>query len=851
MNQQLSMKWSVKIVGRGLALILASLSLLGVLTVSPRQAVAQKQEQPKQTPTTLPQIQPIPIPTPTQNLGIPLPQIAPRAEELLQKLQEMDDRLTQDSIPGSTAQRLKSQGGLLREKRHQLEELIAITPTHNELHDVEQEWLDQRELYSGMRKTLTDRAKNMEEDLRFLESQQAEWGTTLSQIEDPNALETVYERIRDVLTEIRNVSLKENEQLRALLELQEQVSQQNTIVLDALKNVSQTKARLQRSLLEPDSPPLWGLTTLKSSDQALDQLVMLTFNRNLARTSEYIKSKRYTGLGILSVFLVMLVIGLAIRHRIPDWTKEFPDVVSSLEPFRRPVSLATLTVLMVMLPFMTPIPAQIRMLAIMLSLTPVLRLLTPLIRPIFRPLVYVLVIFGVTAGILETAVTSPGLKRWGLVFLGIAVIAIVVWLTRRIRRQVQRSDRTARRVVNLSYLSLAMILVSIAANVLGYVGLSRLLRSGTTLSSYAAILLATTYLVTTGFLSALVRIRRGGSPPIAGSQGETVVFWVSRLMIFWAFFLWAYLVLNFFTIREPVMNAVSFALTTPIKIRAASFTLGDVLTFILVIVVGVALAGVFRAVFRDNVLSRLKLKHGIPYAISTITYYVILLAVFLLALVSAGVELSKFTLLTGAFGVGVGFGLQNVISNFVSGIILLFERPIRIGDFLEVDRSMGEVIRMGMRSSSIRTPQGAEVIVPNSNLISNQVINWTLSESKRRAELLFKVAYGPDPEKVADLLIRTALSHPDVMRDPAPVVFFLGFGDNSLDFEMQFWVPRIDLHLGVKSEIAMRIAREFRKAGIEIPAPKRQLVVSGVSTPVKEAAAADESDQTVSLARRS
>ncbi len=178
------------------------------------------------------------------------------------------------------------------------------------------------------------------------------------------------------------------------------------------------------------------------------------------------------------------------------------------------------------------------------------------------------------------------------------------------------------------------------------------------------------------------------------------------------------------------------------------------------------LATLIRFVLRVDVLGRLNLKHGIPYAIATISYYIMVLLVFVFALAASGVELSRFTLLTGAFGIGAAFGLQNVISNFVSGIILLFERPVRIGDSLEIGPTSGEVERIGMRSTSIRTWQGAEVIVPNSDLISQQVVNWTLTRPRRRIELVVRVVLGSNPAEVIDLLEEVARAHADVLKDP-------------------------------------------------------------------------------------
>jgi potassium efflux system protein len=193
------------------------------------------------------------------------------------------------------------------------------------------------------------------------------------------------------------------------------------------------------------------------------------------------------------------------------------------------------------------------------------------------------------------------------------------------------------------------------------------------------------------------------------------------------------------------------------------------------------------------------------------------------AVSTAGVELNKFPVITGALGVGVGFGLQNIVNNFASGLVLLFERPIRIDDVVEVAGLVGTVKRIGARSSIINTGQGAEVIVPNSNLLSNQVINWTLSSPRRRAEILVGVAYGSDPEAILKLLTSVAAENSNVMTDPAPVAYFLGFGDSALNFELRFWSASQDTWFQLKSDVAIGVARVLRQANIEIPFPQRDL----------------------------
>ena len=197
-------------------------------------------------------------------------------------------------------------------------------------------------------------------------------------------------------------------------------------------------------------------------------------------------------------------------------------------------------------------------------------------------------------------------------------------------------------------------------------------------------------------------------------------------------------------------------------------------------------------------------------------------------------------MITGALGVGVGFGLQNIVNNFASGLILLFERPIRVEDTVELNGLVGTVKRIGGRSSTILTFQGAEVIVPNSNLLSNQVINWTLSSPWRRVDIPVGVAYGSDPKEIIKLLVSVAEKNSGVMHEPAPMAFFLGFGESALNFELRFWSARQDTWFQLKSDVAISVAQALQENGIEIPFPQRDLHMRSVEPQVKEALAATE-----------
>jgi len=225
---------------------------------------------------------------------------------------------------------------------------------------------------------------------------------------------------------------------------------------------------------------------------------------------------------------------------------------------------------------------------------------------------------------------------------------------------------------------------------------------------------------------------------------------------------------------------------------------------------------------------------GEPYAISTLTHYTILFVGFLLAVFALGLDVNRFTVLAGAFGVGIGFGLQTMVNNFVSGIILLTEQPVQVGDTIELEGVWGEVQRIGIRSSTVRTWQGAEVIVPNAQLVSEQVTNWTLSDARRRLEIPVGVAYGTDPGLVISTIERVAQRHELVLSSPAPLVLFTNFGDSALEFELRCWTDIPDKYLSIKSSLLVGVEAALRDAGVTIPFPQRDLHLKSIEPDVAD-----------------
>lgn len=224
------------------------------------------------------------------------------------------------------------------------------------------------------------------------------------------------------------------------------------------------------------------------------------------------------------------------------------------------------------------------------------------------------------------------------------------------------------------------------------------------------------------------------------------------------------------------------------------------------------------------ILGRRISERGTRLAIVSIIKYIILVAGFIFIFDSAGFNLGAFSWLLGALGVGLGFGLQNITSNFVSGIIILFERPIKVGDRIQVGGVSGDVVEISMRSTTIVTNDNISVIVPNNEFINGNVTNWSHNDRRVRFHYPVGVAYKEDPTRVKEIVLGVAKKHPGVLQTPPPDFWFVEYGDNALNFELVVWTSSyIQKPVVLKSELYYEIFKEFSHHGIEIPFPQRDI----------------------------
>ncbi|MCA9312591.1 MAG: mechanosensitive ion channel [Phycisphaerales bacterium] len=288
-----------------------------------------------------------------------------------------------------------------------------------------------------------------------------------------------------------------------------------------------------------------------------------------------------------------------------------------------------------------------------------------------------------------------------------------------------------------------------------------------------------------------------------------------------------------------VTSIWSFPLTS---IDEQPITIGKIVIGLVILLFGLLSSRFLSRMLGRRVLPRLKLNEGAAAAVQSILFYVLIITFTLFAFRAVNIPLTAFTVLGGALAIGVGFGSQNIINNFISGLIMLAERPVRVGDLIEVADLHATVEHIGARSTRVRTGDNIEVIIPNSTFLEQNVINWTLSEDRVRTRVVVGVAYGSPTRDVARLLRKAAEDHGRVLKSPEPIVLFADFGDSALVFEVHFWIRMRAMMQRriIESDIRHRIDNLFDDAGIVIAFPQRDIHVMGGGPPIEVRMAAEE-----------
>jgi small-conductance mechanosensitive channel len=761
---------------------------------------------------------------------------------------DTDERFAQDVIQRSKGRdpaekfelRLEALATSVQEesqrfKRDELR-LLAI----QRLESLSRHWNFYADQLALWRRDLKQATSQYVEDVADLARRRASWETTREAAEQAGGLAPALAgRVGTVLAQIALAEQALSGPLDRQIRLSRRANLVEANIEAGQRAVAAGIAYNDSRLARIDSPPIWELwrDPAGAGDPVRSLQAGLSVETRFMQEYRAAKASYLHRLNLLSLAVLPMLLWLSYRSRKVVATD--PAMEASRRVLQRPFSSWLVLVLVGTLVLQPEAPILVHQAALLLALIPVLRLLPAKVYAVLGPWPYAATGLYLLQRLSFLLVANPLYHRSYLLLLTLFTIVLIAWLLWRSRRK----DTTAaqppmQRMARIAgWLAVLVLLVSVVANVFGNVSLAEMLTVGLLDAGYVGLVLYAGVNVLSSVLRALLARRAISRFSIVTQHAGPLLNSITRLLGVAALAGWLVIALNEFRVFRPIRDTVAGVLTFPLRFGQISITLGGVLLFFFSVWLAFWVAKTVRVILQDEVLPKMSLPRGVGSSISSLTYYALVIAGLFVALAAAGFEVSQLAIVVGALGVGIGFGLQNVVNNFVSGLILMFERPIQPGDVVEVSGTSGTVREIGMRATTLSTFEGADVVVPNGVLLNEKLINWTLSDMDRRIDVNLGVAYGSDPRRVLELLGEVARGTPGIATTPEPAVLFTGFGASSIDFGIRAWTNNFGDWVRIRSDLAVRVYEALKAAGIQIPFPQQDVHVRSVAPSAKAALA--------------
>jgi len=766
---------------------------------------------------------------------IPLTEINSEVEKLSQRVSNIANKM----VPDPKILLIDSQvivAKILVDKRKQhisdIEEFISI----KNIEDLKKEWLAYKEKYNTWKSEVVNRTDWFEKQLDFVHTQNTRWKLTKAALINDKAPAEVIELAnltkkrfktleKDLIKNQSNLFVIQNGITELLLDVDKVMSDLNAMLLD-----------LQSQIFIKDSPFLWEVSDTTVVISRLRRELEESMKENVRVISVFFPQNQSNSIAHLLLIISLIIVLFVLKRRVvllnlPENDKRYENAKYITYHY---ISTALLIGFLSTSWMYSKIPTSIQQLTILLMLFPTVFLLPLIAKQKFKHLLLVILILFLINEILFFYQLKLVIIRFFLIFENLILTWIIYKIIRYNRKE--RSliiSRWWKSFIRLSYISIFLLLTSAISNLFGFMNLASLLNKMVISGLLYAIVLSLLVIIINSTILILIRTETFQKSKIIFKYGQLVEKRIIKFIQYFMVYIWIRAILKSSGFISNVYSWIIEALTKERSLGTTSFEIGNLLSFFLVLFITYVLAKSIKLILEEEIYPRINLPRGVPGAISMLTGYLLVAAGIFVSLSAAGVDLGKFSLMAGALSVGIGFGLQNVVYNFISGLILAFERPIQVGDTVEVGILMGTVKHIGVRSSTVRTFDGSEVIVPNGNLISNELVNWSLSDKRRRREVKVGVAYGAHPQDVLDLLAKVADSHDKVLKVPKPLCLFDSFGDFSMNFRLLFWVP-LDSGLSIQSEVTMNLYKAIKEAGMEIPYPQHDLHIKSFDPTIQK-----------------
>lgn len=768
---------------------------------------------------------PMPTPTPVSiSNAIPLGDISSTADSVATRLNSLEAELKDDNLLWSIRDKLPPLTQEIDVRRGEDARVLQSRPDLDTLRSLETNWKVLGQQLPDWKQNLSVRVTRLDEELNQLDQTTQAWTATVSAAGLAGLPADLLMSAQSTVENIKTTQEALRKRRTEVVAMQNAVARQDARVKEAIDLLAAARVRTVSNILVQDSPPLWSGEVTSRLGPTLVYDIVSSSASQVEALGAYLQrqpGKLLTPLVFFLLFYLLLSRGrrwVQTMEQAEGHTADFTPAVMILQS---PVATAVLLSVMA-IRNLDPSAPRLLMAALgAIALIPAIALLRRLVEPYLWPILNALVAFYFVDQLRAISVTIPLLARLLLLLEGLAGMLFLVWFSKighiRLRRATatEHSNR-----IDLGIQVFAVSLISAAlANILGYVALANLITNGLLGAAYLGIILYGLLKVIEGLLVMLLQVRPISLVRSVRMHNRVFQRRIMRVFRWLAIWLWALMVLDLLAVRETTLAWFSGVLRAPIGFGQFSFSLGPLVGCGLVIYLAVLLSRFSRFVLNEDVFPRLQLGRGVPYTVTTTVHYAILVLGILTALAVAGVDTTRFTVVAGALSVGIGFGLQNIVNNFVSGLILLAERPVNVGDTVKLGEHQGELRRIGLRSSVLVIGDGSQVIVPNSDLINQRVVNWTKAGITRRCELKFGITLGASPQKALEIMSKVANENPRILKTPPPAAYLLGFNGRAVEMQLLAWVEDLKKMPRVRSELAVEITSQLAEAGIELIAP--------------------------------
>jgi len=640
------------------------------------------------------------------------PEIAQRADEAATFLRDVQAKLAPSPELEEIAQKLPAASTSLTGRLEETRQLLDAQPDLSRLDALADAWRARRLDLLKWIDLVTVRATQLEKAIERLKALRETWRRARVDARNAQAPAPIIERVDSLLAAIDAMDGPVQVQRAAVLVLQDKVAREVTRCEDALALIGQARKGAATQLFARETPPIWSAESRARSWGDLGQRLQGSLSVTLWELHDFFSQRsRLVLQGV--IFLLLAAAARAVRQRISGPGAVGEDTGAAAKAFEHPLAAAFLITVLSTYWIYPWHSRPVRDLVAIVGLIPVLLVIRPLVAPPLRPWLWALGILVVADRIRNIAALTPVLDQGPLLvetLIGTAGLASFLHWSRRRAIAGERMDRIQIGV----RLMLLMFVLAFVADAIGNVSLAQLLAGGSLRSAYQVLALAAAVQVTSGLVAYALRSRTLQHLWMVQRHGDLLERRAHTLLRWVGIAAWFFATLESFSLLRPTVTATQTALTAELQRGALSISLGDILAFVFTIWLSFLISSFIRFVLQEDVFPRVRLAPGLPYAVSTVLHYLILFVGFLLGVAALGLDLNKFTVLGGALGVGIGFGLQSVVNNFVSGLIVLFERPVRVGDSVQIGDVWGDVRRIGIRATTLRTYEGAEVLIPNS-----------------------------------------------------------------------------------------------------------------------------------------